>query len=223
MPLPYCYEYPRPAVTVDIVACAFDGNALRVLLVRRRSEPHAGEWALPGGFMNIDEPLHEAALRELGEETGIDSLKELHMLGIYDAPKRDPRGRVLSVAFGALLPWPTDVKPQDDAEDAVWMSLSQVQELAFDHARILENGLHWAAFDVLTGNGAVALLPEPFTTQQARKLFRELDLAPNNIAPWLERLRAERATLPGPRQRARSKSASKSNGSAGKRKSSGRK
>lgn len=189
MPLPYCYEHPRPAVTVDIVACAFDGAAIRVLLIKRKSEPYKGKWALPGGFMEIDEHLHQACLRELVEETGLHAIQDLHMLGVFDDIKRDPRGRVLSVAFGALLRWPAPVEGGDDAERAEWVRESDIEEpLAFDHAEILDRGMHWLALTVMSGSGGLAMLPESFSTRQARALFKALHLPLAEVNGWIKRM-----------------------------------
>lgn len=132
----FCYEYPRPAVTVDVVIVTREAKP-RVLLIRRKHEPFAGRWAIPGGFVDMDESLEAAAHRELFEETGVQTgdLEQLHTFG---DPKRDPRGRTISVAFLALVN-PDEVHPQagDDAAAAAWHSLRRPPKLAFDHASIL--------------------------------------------------------------------------------------
>jgi 8-oxo-dGTP diphosphatase len=89
MPPPYCYDHPRPAVTVDIVVFARAGDALRVLMIRRKSDPFAGRWALPGGFLEIDEPIEAGARRELQEETGVKVEGPLSLLGVWGDPGRD--------------------------------------------------------------------------------------------------------------------------------------
>src|SRR4051812_48945169 len=98
MPPPYCYDYPRPAVTVDLAAFALRDAGLRVLLVRRKHEPFAGRWAFPGGFLELDEPIEAAALRELREETGFEVPGPVELIGVFGAPGRDPRGRTISLA-----------------------------------------------------------------------------------------------------------------------------
>ena len=99
---PYCYEYPRPAVTVDIILFTFVENDLKVLLIERKHDPYAGTWALPGGFVEMDEELHAAALRELAEETNVTDVY-LEQLYTFGEPLRDPRTRVITVAYFALL------------------------------------------------------------------------------------------------------------------------
>ena len=144
MSQPYCYKYPRPAVTVDLVAFATDGPALRVLLVRRKSEPFAGRWALPGGFLNLDEPAEVGARRELREETGLDVAGPVEPIGFFDAPGRDPRGRTISLAFAAVLPGPLpEVAGGDDAAAAEWREVEGLSGLAFDHDAILAVARGW--------------------------------------------------------------------------------
>lgn len=141
--------------------------------------------------MAIAERLHEAALRELAEETGLDSIHELHMLGIFDTVKRDPRGRVLSVAFGALVRWPISAIAGDDAREASWTKVNELESLAFDHQEILERGMRWLSLAVLAGTGGMALLPESFSTQDAKRLFKAIGLPVVGVSPWLERLKSE--------------------------------
>src|SRR5689334_8829310 len=122
MPGPYCYEYPRPAVTVDLVVFALEGQGLRTLLIRRGKDPFAGRWALPGGFLDIDEPIEAAARREFREETGLDAPEVVEFLGAFGDPGRDPRGRTISLAHVAALRGP--VPPPtggDDASAAAWL------------------------------------------------------------------------------------------------------
>ena len=132
----FCYEYPRPAVTVDIVIVTRERKP-RVLLIRRKHDPFAGMWAIPGGFVDMDESLEGAARRELAEETGV-AVEELEQLHTFGDPGRDPRGRTISVAFLARIR-PTQVRPQaaDDAAEAAWHRLDHLPPLAFDHRKIL--------------------------------------------------------------------------------------
>jgi 8-oxo-dGTP diphosphatase len=133
----YVYDYPRPAVTVDIAVVSREKRP-RVLLVRRKHEPFAGKWALPGGFIEMDEPLEESARRELREETGIRT-KKLWQIAVYGDPGRDPRGRTISVVYMARVD-PQKVNPTaaDDAADVGWYPTDALPPLAFDHQAILE-------------------------------------------------------------------------------------
>jgi 8-oxo-dGTP diphosphatase len=132
----YWYEYRRPAVTVDVVIVTA-GRRRRVLLVRRKHDPFAGTWALPGGFVDMDEALDAAARRELYEETGVEA-ERLEQLYAFGDPGRDPRGRTVSVAYLAVVD-PRRLRPRaaDDAAEVAWHSLASPPPLAFDHARIL--------------------------------------------------------------------------------------
>lgn len=132
----HCYEYPRPALTVDVVVLSGTTRA-RVLLIRRKQAPFAGAWALPGGFAEAGETLEAAARRELQEETGV-TVRELEQLRAFGDPGRDPRGWTVSVAFLARVD-AKQVRPRagDDAADAAWHSLAQLPAMAFDHESIL--------------------------------------------------------------------------------------
>lgn len=136
----YCYEYPRPALTVDIVPLRYVRGRLEVLLIQRGNEPFKGRWSLPGGFVEEDEPLETAAARELGEETGLTGLK-LKQVGAFGDPGRDPRGHTVAVAFVGRADGQTEVTAGDDAADARWYSARRPPELAFDHAKILRAAL----------------------------------------------------------------------------------
>lgn len=138
--MPYTYEYPHMAVTVDAVVFR-DGAAPRVLLIKRGRDPHAGKWALPGGFAEMDEALIDAAHRELEEETGLTGVA-LQFLQYFDAVERDPRERTLSLAFWGVAASEADsVSAADDAADVQWHSLSDLPPLAFDHAEVLERAV----------------------------------------------------------------------------------
>jgi 8-oxo-dGTP diphosphatase len=132
----YCYEYPRPAVTVDVIIITRERKP-RVLLIRRKREPFAGMWAIPGGFVAIDEGLEKAARRELREETGIKA-GTLEQLGTFGDPGRDPRGRTISVVYLGIVD-DAKLRPRadDDAAQVDWHSLEKPPRLAFDHAEIL--------------------------------------------------------------------------------------
>ena len=138
--LRHCYEYPRPAVTVDIVLFAGSQNRSQVLLIKRARPPFKGRWAFPGGFVDADESLEDAARRELVEETGIAGIR-LNQLGAFGDPGRDPRGHTVSIVFTALLDGRPAAIAADDAEEARWHSARRPPRLAFDHREILRQAL----------------------------------------------------------------------------------
>lgn len=134
---PFCYDFPRPAVTVDVVIVSTDVRP-RVLLIRRKNEPFAGMWAIPGGFVEMDETLDVAARRELLEETGVRA-KTLEQLATFGDPGRDPRGRTISVVYLARIDAVKEnAQGADDATEAAWHPLDRLPKLAFDHAAILK-------------------------------------------------------------------------------------
>lgn len=135
----YTYKYPHPAVTADCVVFGFDGTEIKVLLIERGSEPYKGSWALPGGFMNIDETAEQCARRELKEETGLN-IEQLEQLYTFTDVNRDPRERVISIAFWAVTRI-AEVRGSDDAAQAQWFALDELPPLAFDHERILRMGI----------------------------------------------------------------------------------
>ena len=135
----YTYDYPRPAVTTDCVVFGIDGQKLKILLIERGNEPYKGFWAFPGGFLNMDENATQGALRELAEETGL-KLEHITEFGTFSDVNRDPRERVISIAFYALINI-VDVKGGDDAAKAQWFALDEVPPLAFDHDLMLKKSL----------------------------------------------------------------------------------
>ncbi len=136
----FSYKYPHPAVTADCIVFAGEVPNLQVLLIERRHDPCQGCWAFPGGFMNIDETADDAARRELREETGLE-VGELIQVGAFTRVDRDPRERVITIAYYALLPHTAEVRGADDARQARWFDLSALPALAFDHAEILHKAL----------------------------------------------------------------------------------
>lgn len=128
----------KTEVTTDIVASRRGPSNWEVLLIKRKKDPFAGKWALPGGFVNTDEEVTMAAVRELKEETGLEvQEKALRLIDYFDAPDRDPRGRVISFAFEVKADGEHSVKGADDAEEAQWFPIDDLPELAFDHQSIL--------------------------------------------------------------------------------------
>ena len=138
--LMYSYKYPRPALTADCIVFARKEPDFRVLLVQRANEPYKGKWAFPGGFMNMDETTEETARRELKEETGL-TVDDISQIGTFDRVDRDPRGRVITVAYFVVIDGIREVKGGDDAAVARWFSIGNLPELAFDHQKIMEVAL----------------------------------------------------------------------------------
>lgn len=137
----YTYKYPRPALTVDAVVFSHEKNGLEVLLIQRKHEPWKGMWALPGGFMEMEETSVQAAKRELEEETGLKNV-ELNQLHVFDAVDRDPRERVISIAhYGVIDKSKHPAKGGDDASDAKWFGVKNLPKLAADHGVIIEMAL----------------------------------------------------------------------------------
>jgi len=136
----YTYEYPRPAVTADALVFSIEGNHLKILLIQRAKEPFEGMWALPGGFVDIDEDIDDAVARELKEETGLD-LIGFHQLQAFGKPNRDPRHRTITIAYYCFLTDTPAVMGFDDAKNAKWFLLSDLPELAFDHREIIETAI----------------------------------------------------------------------------------
>ncbi|MEN8116380.1 MAG: NUDIX hydrolase [Bacteroidota bacterium] len=132
----YKYKYPRAALTVDAIVTVKEAGTTFVLLIQRGQEPFKNKWALPGGFIDIDETLEEACIRELEEETGL-VVNYMEQFRAYDAINRDPRHRTISVVYSAELKEKQDVKGGDDAARAEWFSSDELPELAFDHSQIL--------------------------------------------------------------------------------------
>jgi 8-oxo-dGTP diphosphatase len=136
--MPYTYDYPRPALTVDAVVFREHEGKHEVLLIQRKHYPFEGMWALPGGFVDMDETVEEAVARELEEETCLQKVK-LELLHVFSAIGRDPRGRTVSVTFfGTTETTNFSVKAGDDAADAQWFPLDKLPALAFDHIEAVE-------------------------------------------------------------------------------------
>lgn len=165
----YCYKYPHPAVTTDCVIMGFDGNELKVLLVKRGIEPYKGRWAFPGGFLNPDESAEEGALRELMEETGFKA-EYVEQFHTYTDPRRDPRERVITIAYLALVKI-GEVKGGDDAAEAAWFEIEKIPQLAFDHDVILRDALARLRERIHFHPIGFELLPEKFTIKELQSLY----------------------------------------------------
>ncbi|RME99440.1 MAG: NUDIX hydrolase, partial [Bacteroidetes bacterium] len=138
----HTYDFPRPSVTVDCIIFGLDESSqLKVLLIKRKSDPYAGYWALPGGFVQMEESLEDAARRELEEETGLQDVF-MEQLFTFGQPDRDPRGRVISVAYYALTNLAEHrLQSSTDAKEAAWFLADNPPQLAFDHSTILATAL----------------------------------------------------------------------------------
>ena len=168
----YTYKYPRPALTVDCVVFATYDEGLRVLLIRRGEEPFAGDWALPGGFVRTEETTEEAARRELEEETGLKSAY-LEQLYTFSRVDRDPRERVVSVAYYALVK-PSALSAGSDARSAEWIDGARLPPLAFDHDEILEVALTRLRAKIRYQPIGFELLPQKFTLGQLQRLYETI-------------------------------------------------
>lgn len=168
----YIYKYPHPSVTTDCVIFGFDGNKLQVLLIERGIEPYKGRWAFPGGFLNMDESAEEGALRELREETGLTGayIEQFHC---FSDPQRDPRERVITIAFYALVRI-QEVVGGDDAARAQWFALDEIPQLAFDHDRILRHALSRLRERIHFKPIGFELLPEKFTMKELQSLYEAI-------------------------------------------------
>lgn len=176
----YTYDYPRPCLTVDCVVFGLDDAALKVLLIQRAVEPFIGSWALPGGFVDMDESLEGAARRELQEETGLD-IAYLEQLYTFGGVGRDPRDRVVTVAYYALVKRLDHVaRASSDARQVGWFAISELPALAFDHEAIVTTAQERLRGKVRYQPIGFELLPSKFTLRQLQNVYetvldRELD------------------------------------------------
>jgi 8-oxo-dGTP diphosphatase len=170
----FTYEYARPALTVDCVVFGFDGDVLKLLLIERGIPPYRGRWALPGGFVHVDEELEAAARRELQEETGIREVL-LEQYETFGGLRRDPRERVISVAYVALTRLEEHrPRPATDARQAVWFPCSELPGLAFDHDQIIRQALAHLRRRVRLEPIGFHLLPGKFTLTQLQTLYESI-------------------------------------------------
>ena len=176
----HTYEYARAALTVDCVVFGVDEQELKLLLIQRGNAPFLGTWALPGGFVHVDESLEAAAARELQEEAGVAPLF-LEQLFTFGAVERDPRERVVSVAYYTLVKLSDHkVRAATDAADAAWFGVNDLPSLAFDHEEIVQTALERLKSKVRYQPIGFELLPHKFTLSQLQRLYeivleRELD------------------------------------------------
>lgn len=134
----YQYSFPHPALTVDIILIVENLKCIELLLIKRRDNPFKNQWALPGGFVDEQEPLKIAAKRELFEETSIKNV-ELEQFMTYGNSHRDPRGWTVSVVFWSKIATKINAKPSDDAIESEWFDIQHLPNLAFDHKQIIKD------------------------------------------------------------------------------------
>ncbi len=188
--MPHTYDHPRPALTVDCVVFGLDDEDLKVLLIERRSEPFAGCWALPGGFVEVTETLDAAARRELAEETGLTDVY-LEQLYTFGAIERDPRERVVSVAYYALVNIRDHtVSAATDARKAQWFRVLNPPPLAFDHTDILALAHRRLQGKVRYQPIGFELLPEKFTLSQLQHLYETILQRPLDKRNFRRRVQA---------------------------------
>ncbi len=170
----YSYAYPHPAVTTDVVIFTIRAQELEVLLIRRGSEPFKGSWALPGGFAGIDEDLAACAERELEEETGVSGVY-LEQLYTFGAPDRDPRERVISVAYYALVPPDLiSIRAASDAREVAWFQVNRLPPLAFDHDIIVAMAHKRLSAKLNYSTIALQFLPEKFTLSELQQVYESI-------------------------------------------------
>ena len=186
----YSYQYPHPAVTTDVVVFTIRDGELAVLLIERGCEPECGRWAIPGGFIEIDEDLETAARRELREETSVEA-GELEQLYAFGRPDRDPRERVITVAYVTILrAGQTSIRAASDAADAAWFPMRKLPQLAFDHRKILamaQDHLHARLDDCTT---AIRFLPDEFTLSELKAAHEAILGAPVDKRNFRKRMLA---------------------------------
>lgn len=168
----FTYDFPRPALSVDIVIFSVWNESLQILLIQRGSPPFQGRWAIPGGFVKIDESLEDAACRELKEETNLEAAY-LEQLYTYGHPARDPRGRVVTVAYFALVPpiAVNEVQGGSDAINADWFPTENTPAVAFDHQEIIQYALRRLRYKLEYSAVGFELLPDEFTLSELQKTY----------------------------------------------------
>lgn len=182
------YEYPHPAVTTDVVIFTVREKKLKLLLVKRAGEPYQGRWALPGGFVRLDEDLDAAARRELEEETGVAGvyLEQLYTFGRVD---RDPRERVITVAYYALIPSDkVELKAATDAEAVGWFGMDELPPLAFDHDEIVTMAHQRLSAKLDYSTIAFQFMPEKFTLSELQEVYEIIlrqEMDKRNFRKWI--------------------------------------
>ncbi len=184
----FTYQYPHPAVTVDIVIFTLRDEELKLLLIKRAGKPFKGKWALPGGFVQLDESLEDAARRELQEETGVCGVF-LEQLYTYGSPDRDPRERVITVAYYALIPSDRiEIRAASDAEAVGWFAMDELPKLAFDHDEILTMAHERLVAKLDYSTLAFQFMPGEFTLTQLQQVYQTIlqqEIDKRNFRKWI--------------------------------------
>lgn len=173
----YTYEYPMPGLTTDVIPFAWRKGKLELLLIRRGHAPFRNAWALPGGFLDIDEEVEAGARRELAEETGLTDV-ELHFLRYADGVRRDPRRRVITLAFVGLVAPGSDARAGDDAAHVGWHEVGALPDLAFDHAEIVADAIALLRDRARRTPLLFGLLPRRFTMDDLHALYEAVYAKP---------------------------------------------
>jgi 8-oxo-dGTP diphosphatase len=164
-------DFEQPSVTTDLVIFTIKENSLKVLLVKRNEEPFKDKWALPGGFVRINESLEDSAKRELFEETGVKDVY-LEQLYSFGNPKRDPRGRVITISYFALInSEKINLRASTDVSEAKWFSVSKIPSLAFDHKEILDYSIKRLKWKFEYTSIVFSLLPKNFSLGELQRLY----------------------------------------------------
>ena len=184
----YSYQYPHPAVTTDIVIFTIRDAQLKLLLIKRKGEPFKGMWALPGGFLQLDESLEEGARRELEEETGLSGVY-LEQLYTFGHPERDPRERVITVAYYALIPSERiHLRAATDAEAIGWFAMDEMPVLAFDHPKIVNVAHHRLVAKLDYSTIAFQFMPGEFTLAELQGVYEMIlqeEVDKRNFRKWV--------------------------------------
>lgn len=182
------YDYPHAAVTVDVVIFSVRDRQLKLLLIRRAGEPYRGQWALPGGFVQMQESLEEAARRELEEETGVAGVF-LEQLYTFGQPDRDPRERVITVAYYALIPSDKiQIRAATDAEAVGWFGMDEIPKLAFDHTAIVKMAHERLTAKLDYSTIAFQFMPELFTLSELQEVYEIIlrqEMDKRNFRKWV--------------------------------------
>jgi 8-oxo-dGTP diphosphatase len=184
----FTYAYPHPAVTTDVVVFTLRDQELKLLLIKRGGEPYQGKWALPGGFVHLDEDLDTGARRELEEETGVSGVY-LEQLYTFGAVNRDPRERVITVAYYALIPSDKlELRAASDAEAVGWFGIEELPRLAFDHKEIVRMAHERLVAKLDYSTIAFQFMPKEFTLSELQSVYESILQEPvdkRNFRKWV--------------------------------------